>query len=204
MVGSRQQKVDKWLDKLLQPVLIHYSTYFIKYFFEFAGFIRKCSLLDKFMCSFDMCSLFTCVPILETFDICADMLYRSYLIPSDIPELVFVELMKFETISVEFSFDNFMYRQVDGISMGSTLGPTMAGIFVGFYEVDSFSKYKAPEVYFHYVDVTFVYVGVRSRLANFSHIWIACTQHWDLLLSRRIIPLYLFSMYWCAKRLPHS
>ena len=48
-----------------------------------------------------------------------------------------------------------MYRQVDGISMGSALGPTMAGIFVGFYEVDLFSKYKAPEVYFRYIDNTF-------------------------------------------------
>ena len=26
--------------------------------------------------------------------------------------------------------------------MGSTLGPIMAGIFVGFHEVDSFSKYN--------------------------------------------------------------
>ena len=54
--------------------------------------------------------------------------------------------MKFATASTEFSFDNIMYRLVDGISMGSALGPTMAGIFVGFHEVDLFSKYKALEV----------------------------------------------------------
>ena len=107
------------------------------------------------MCSFNICSLFTCVPILETIDICADMLYQTYLTPPDIPEVVFLELMKFPTTSVEFSFDNIMCRQVDGISMGSALGPTMAGIFVGFHEVDLFSKYKAPEVYFRYVDDTF-------------------------------------------------
>ena len=99
------------------------------------------------MCSFDICSLFTCVPILEIINICANMLYQSYLTPSNIPELVFVELMKFATTSVEFSFNNIMYRQVDSISMGSALDPTIVGIFVGFNEVDLFSKYKADNTF---------------------------------------------------------
>ena len=93
------------------------------------------------MCSFDICSLFACVTILEIINICADMLYQIYLTPTDIPEVGFVELMKFATASVKFSFNNIMYRQVDGISMGSAFGPTMAKIFVGFHVVDLFSKY---------------------------------------------------------------
>ena len=104
------------------------------------------------MYSFDIWSLFTCFPILQTINICADMLYRSHLTTPDILEAVFVELLKFATTSVEFSFDNIMYRQVDGISMGSVLGPTTAGIFVGFYEIDLFSKGTVPDVYFRYVD----------------------------------------------------
>ena len=64
-----------------------------------------------------------------------------------------------------------MYRQVDGISIGSALGPTMAGIFVGFYEVDLFSKYKAPEVYFCYGDNTFcVFEGETKDGEFFSHL----------------------------------
>ena len=82
-----------------------------------------------------------------------------------------MELMKFSTTSVEFSFNNIMYRQVDGISMGSSLGPTMAGIFVGFHEVDLFSKYKAPEVYFRYVDDTFCVFGSETEAGEFfSHL----------------------------------
>ena len=95
------------------------------------------------------------------------MLYRSYLTPPDIPEVVFVELMKFATKFIKFSFDNIMYRQVDGISMGSALGPTMAGIFVGFHEVDLFSKYKAPEVYFRYGDDTFCAFKSEIELGEF-------------------------------------
>lgn len=50
-----------------------------------------------------------------------------------IPETVFVEL-NFTTMSLEFSFENVMYMQIDGISMGSSLGPVMANIFMGLYE----------------------------------------------------------------------
>ena len=122
--------------------------------FEFGGLIRKCSPLNKLICFFDICRLFTCVPILETIDIRADLLYISYLTSPDIPELVFIELMKFAITFPEFNFDN-IYRQVDGISMGSFLGPAKAGIFLGFMEVDLFSKFKAPSVYFRYADDTF-------------------------------------------------
>ena len=122
-MSSQQQNVPKWLNRLLKPVLMHYSTYCLNYYFEFAVFIQKYSPLNKFMCSVEICCLFTCVPILETIDIYADMLYRSYLTPPDIPVGVSAELMKFTTTSVEFSFDNIMYRQVDGISMGLCFGP---------------------------------------------------------------------------------
>lgn len=59
----------------------------------------------------------------------------SSLSPSDIPEKVFFELMKFATSSVEFSFDNIMYWQIEGVALGSLLGPALANIFVGFHKV---------------------------------------------------------------------
>ena len=60
---------------------------------------------------------------------------------------------------------------MDGISIGSALGPTMAGIFVGFHKVDLFSKYKAPERYFHYVDDTFCVFGSETDAGEFfSHL----------------------------------
>ena len=38
------------------------------------------------------------------------------------------------TSSVEFSFNNAMYRQTDSIAMGSSLGPGLPNIFVGYNE----------------------------------------------------------------------
>ena len=64
-----------------------------------------------------------------------------------------------------------MYRQVDGISMGSVLGPTMAGIFVGFYGVDLFSKCTVPDVHFRYVDDTFCIFGSETETCkSFPHL----------------------------------
>ena len=55
--------------------------------------------------------------------------------------------------------------------MHSALGPTMAGIFVGFEEVDFFSKYKTPEVFFRHVDDTFCVFGIETEAVEFfSHL----------------------------------
>ena len=46
-----------------------------------------------------------------------------------------------------------MYRQIDGVAMGSSLGPTLANIFVGFCEANLFTKIDPP-MYYRYVDDT--------------------------------------------------
>ena len=42
--------------------------------------------------------------------------------------------MRLATEEVEFSFNNTLNRQIDGIAMGSPLGPTLANIFMGYLE----------------------------------------------------------------------
>ena len=55
--------------------------------------------------------------------------------------------------------------------MGSALGPTIADIFVGFHEVDLYSKYKAPQLYFPYVDDTFCLFRSKTEADKFfSHL----------------------------------
>ena len=71
------------------------------------------------------------------------------------PRNIFVELMQLATSSVEFSFNNNMHRQIDGVAMGSPLDPALANIFVGYQEAKLFNIAKRPLVYFQYVDDTF-------------------------------------------------
>ena len=63
--------------------------------------------------------------------------------------------MQLATSSVEFSFDNNMYRQIDVVAMGSPLGPALANIFVGHQEQKLFNVVNRPLAYFRYVDDTF-------------------------------------------------
>ena len=76
------------------------------------------------MCFFDISSLLTNVPLEETINICADALCCN---DSDaqpfISKAVLIELMKSAIFGVEFSFNDIMYKQTDGVAMGSPLGP---------------------------------------------------------------------------------
>ena len=36
--------------------------------------------------------------------------------------------------NVEFRFNNTIYRQVDGVAMGSPMGPILVNTFVGYFE----------------------------------------------------------------------
>ena len=95
---------------------------------------------DSILCSFDICSLFTNVPLAETIEICTKTLYDGHFPTLVIPKHVFIELMKTATTSVEFRFNNIMYRQIDGVAM-VPLGPALANIFVGYYESKLFMKF---------------------------------------------------------------
>ena len=97
---------------------------------------------DSILCSFDICSLFTNVPLAETIEICTKTLYDGHLPTPVIPKHFFIELMKTATTSVEFSFNKIMYRQINGVGMGSPLGPALENIFVGYYESSFLIKFQ--------------------------------------------------------------
>ena len=53
--------------------------------------------------------------------------------PPSMDKGVFIELIKIATTSVEFSFNNKMYKQTDDVAMSSSFGPALANIFVGYH-----------------------------------------------------------------------
>ena len=107
------------------------------------------------MCSFDISSLFTNISLGETIEICADSLYESNLTPPIMDKDAFMELMNIATTSVEFSFNNKRYKQIDGVPMGSPLGPALANIFVEYQEEKLFIDNNQRLIYFRYVNDTY-------------------------------------------------
>ena len=99
------------------------------------------------MCSFDIKSLFTNVPLEETIDIRINELYNTNLNPPIIPKEV-VNMLYMAVKNVEFRFNIFVYRQTDGGAMGSHLGPVLANIFFRYFESILFKNIDKPLNYF--------------------------------------------------------
>lgn len=83
----------------------------------------------------------------------------------------FRTLLTMATKDSLFIFNGEYYRQVDGVAMGSPLGPTLANVFLCHHEQtwlnDCPSTYK-PSLYKRYVDDVFVLFTSMVQLESFS------------------------------------
>ena len=90
---------------------------------------------NLYMASFDVQSLFTNIPLDETINICVDMVYNKRKKVKGMLKRHFRQLL---TISVKksscFLFNDVYYKQIDGVAMGSPLGPTLANLFLVYHE----------------------------------------------------------------------
>ena len=77
MIGSSQHELAKWLSEVLAQVLKLYSSNCVKDSSTFASCIQTYNdePAKKFLCCFDISSLFTNVPFDEAIGICTDVLY---------------------------------------------------------------------------------------------------------------------------------
>ena len=103
--------------------------------------------------SFDVCSLFTNVPLEETIKIVADHLYsdKAVVTPS-FEKQSFISLLKLATGGL-FMYQDMLFQQTDGVSMGNPLAPTLANFFLADIESKIFSQHKDfyPSLFLRYV-----------------------------------------------------
>ena len=82
------------------------------------------------MISFDVKSLFSSVPLEYTIDIIIKRIFEDHEITTIFKKPEMKKLLTLSTKSVRFSFNNEIYIQIDGVAMGSPLGPAIANIFM--------------------------------------------------------------------------
>ena len=87
-----------------------------------------------FMASLDVDSLFTNVPLDKTIKICIDELFKSEMTVSGLNKKEMFEMLSLTLKESIILFDNKYYSQIDGVAMGSPLGPTLANIFLCYHE----------------------------------------------------------------------
>lgn len=114
MIGSAQHELAAWLTEILEQVLQLFSNNFILDHSHFLKVIQELNVdsASGFMVSFDIVSVITNVPLEETIDICATVLYYGHLSTPQFPENIFKELIHVITEDVEFSFNNVKFSQI--------------------------------------------------------------------------------------------
>ena len=130
-IGTPTYKLAKFLLKFLTPSTANEFTVIDS--FHFAEEISQQDS-NLHMASLDVDSLFTNIPVEETIDICVDNLYSDNENPPNIPKYNFRNLLNVATKETFFMFNNKYYKQVDGVAMGSPLGPALANIFMCSFE----------------------------------------------------------------------
>ena len=122
----------KWA-KVFVPLLKPFTSnnYTVKDSLDFAKDITQQSS-KLFMASFDVDSLFTNVPLDETIEICVNQLSKSSQMVSGLNKQQVLEVFSLTTKENIILFDHKSHSQIDGVAMGSLLGPTLANIGIKF------------------------------------------------------------------------
>ena len=158
---------------LVDPLsLLANNQYTVKDSFEFVNEITKINDTNRFfMCSFDVESLFTNVPLQETIDICVNSLYyNDDILIKGLNKVQFNNLLNLALKDTYLMFNDKLYQQIDGVSMGSPTGPVLANAFLCFHEqlwLDNCPLEFKPILYKRYVDDTFILFENQSHCIKF-------------------------------------
>ena len=167
-IGSPFYGLSKFLVPILGPIA--YGPYTILNSFSFNKEIQKQDH-TFFMGSLDVDALFTSIPLEETINICLDELYKNETLVSNFTKSELKTLLELATKNALFIFDNKYFHQIDGVAMGSPLGPCLANIFMNFYEkiwLDNCPEDIRPIFYRRYVDDIFILCKSEDHLIKFK------------------------------------
>ena len=145
--------ISSYLDKIMAPIVkslpsyIKDSQHAFEIFRDF-NFLGK----DKLIFTMDVSSLYTVIPNSEGLQALRYFFdQRTVTEPSSETLLHLAELVL--TLNC-FSFAGNYYKQINGVAMGTKMGPSYANLFVGYVEHQFFNQYDGPkpDLYGRYID----------------------------------------------------
>ena len=155
-IGTPQYALAKLLVPLLAPITS--NEFSVKDSFSFAKeVVNQDSNLH--MASLDVDSLFTNIPLQETIKFCVENLFTNANVINGLNKQDLKRLLELATMECTFLFNGKLYKQIDGVAMGSPLGPALANIFMANFEkiwLNACPVEFKPRFYRRYVDDIFV------------------------------------------------
>ena len=155
--GTYNYNLVKLLDELIKPLLSD-SKYILKDTFDFINIVSKLPSAGVKMVSFDVVSLFTNIPLLETIEIIVKRAFKDNSTFHGFKKKDFVKLLKIATQQSHFHHLGLHFDQIDGVAMGSPLAPTFANFFMDEFETIHMEEFTnlGVKIWHRYVDDTFV------------------------------------------------
>ena len=172
-IGTATYRTSQYLAELLKPLTS--SKYTVESTKDFIDKIKQKKIDDEYsMVSFDVESLFTNVPLTYTIDIILDQIYNQNKIKTKLRKEELKTLLLLCTKGAHFTFEDQIYKQLDGVSMGSPLGPVLANVFMVHLEETLVPQQdNIMPLWLRYVDDTFTFIRkteiqeVKGVLNNF-------------------------------------
>ena len=164
--GSYNHECATWLSEILTPLRHHLSS--LKDTFDFFEKIKNLTPGKKLMASLDVKSLFTNVPVNFTFGLILNNIFNNG--AKDFNRLNRQQMKKLLTWTCKgtvFQVEGNIYKQTEGIAMGSTIAPLMADVCMNWVlnEVSSFNP--QPYIILRYVDDLFCVFNCERDLEMF-------------------------------------
>ena len=125
-IQTPSYKIAKNLVLILEPIATNKFT--IKNSFELAKEVIKQDS-GLFMASLDVESLFTSIPLEETINDSSDPLFGNEVKINHFNRNDFEKLLRMALQNNFLNFDGKIYKQTDGVEMGSPLAPSLANTF---------------------------------------------------------------------------
>ncbi|XP_027207342.2 uncharacterized protein [Penaeus vannamei] len=166
--GTFNYNIAKFLVKRISPLTI--NQYTIDNSFAFVKEICSLKPLRPVtMASFNIESLFTNVPLRETTEIIVDKTTALTLNAFGLDK-TYGKLLDIAAHHSVFTFNESLYTQVDGVAMGSPLGPCSANTFLCYHEqawLNNCPSNFKPIYYRRYMDDTFLLFSDPSHINPF-------------------------------------
>ena len=156
-------EVAKRLNALIAPYIPR--TFSLKSTDKFLD-ILKVRERKGILASLDVQSLFTNVPVDDTIDIILNYAFEhETLQPPCVPKEILRQMLSICTKESPFRCpEGKLYRQTDGVAMGSPLGVLFAEAYMAHVEKEVFSGYATPHIYCRYIDDVFVDIEESAQL----------------------------------------
>ncbi|CAK1596643.1 unnamed protein product [Parnassius mnemosyne] len=164
-IDSPTYRLAQHLAKVLSPLRGHTRAH-TKDSYHFVSEIKDLCLTDnETMVSFDVQSLFTCLPVEDCISIITRKLEENNM-PAE-----YAVLLRHCLTSGYLLWKEQFYKQVDGVAMGSPVSPIVADIFMeDFEEKALLTAPVTPSFYKRYVDDTFTILPSDKVTAFLEHL----------------------------------